>query len=132
MLLPFCRSPQSTYEFEPGPALTAFVPTAALNIHECSHVHACKLFDAPMTGKPVVVDSLTQSFHDASGLGKAELWKLIGSTENCSEHIIAKAICAFTKHFTPSFYDCETFDVTPGAGISATVNKRKVVVGNRR
>lgn len=80
----------------------------------------------------MVLDSLTKSFHEGRGLDLSELWKLIGSTENCSEHIIAKSICAFTKHHTSSFYDCDDFDVMPGAGISATVNARKVVVGNRR
>ena len=62
-----------------------------------------------------------------------ELWGLIASAELKSEHILGKAIVDFVKEQSEIQLDEPTsFDPITGAGVSAVVKGRRVLVGSER
>ncbi len=74
-------------------------------------------------GKPVVTDIIAD-------IDKNELLALAASCEASSEHPLSEAIVSYAKEQNLSIYTAENFQYTVGSGISATVNQKKVAVGN--
>jgi len=67
----------------------------------------------------------------ASAIGQDELLRLAASVEARSEHPLAHAIVSAAKERGLSLGDPADFKVQVGAGISAVVDGRNVVIGNR-
>ncbi len=57
--------------------------------------------------------------------------KLVASVESYSEHPIAEAIVLGAKERQISILDVDQFQSIPGHGVKATVENRKVIIGNR-
>ncbi len=76
-------------------------------------------------GKPKLVGIQT-----VDGLGEAELLRLVASVEARSEHPLAHAIVTAAKGRDLTLAEPEGFEVQVGAGISAKVGGRAVVIGN--
>ncbi|GGV53391.1 metal-transporting ATPase [Streptomyces griseoflavus] len=64
-----------------------------------------------------------------SGLGKDELLALAASAEHPSEHPLARAVVTAARERELPLADAAGFASTPGQGISATVDGRRIVVG---
>lgn len=78
-------------------------------------------------GKPKVADVLP-----ADGVTRDELLTLAASTEQFSEHPVAKAIVAQAKEEKLILRDPESFSNEPGMGVKATIGGRSILVGNER
>ncbi|KAM0855251.1 hypothetical protein ACQ4PT_049950 [Festuca glaucescens] len=85
-------------------------------------------------GKPSVVQ--TKIF---SKIPLLELCDLTASAEANSEHPLSKAIVQYTKNlreqygsYSDHMLDSKDFEVHPGAGVSANVEGKLVLVGNKR
>jgi P-type Cu+ transporter len=76
-------------------------------------------------GKPVVTDLLP-----ADGVGEDELLSLAASAERGSEHPLGEAMVAAARERGLTLADPQEFQATPGRGIEATVNGRRVLLGN--
>jgi len=74
-------------------------------------------------GKPIVSEII--SFD----MGKEELLKICASAEKYSEHPLAKAITNYAREKNIITEDPEDFKITPGMGVSAKVDGKKVLVG---
>lgn len=60
-----------------------------------------------------------------------ELYWLVASAENSSEHPLGHAIVdSFQESNSRSLAQCEQFEMVPGRGIKATVDKHVIVAGN--
>ncbi|MBQ4313204.1 MAG: cation-translocating P-type ATPase [Clostridia bacterium] len=66
------------------------------------------------------------------GLRDDELYALIASAEQLSEHPLGKAIVACSKQEGISLSPAQDFVMLPGEGIIATVGGREMMVGNER
>jgi heavy metal translocating P-type ATPase len=77
-------------------------------------------------GRPEV-----QKLTPVGGVGELELLEAAASAELRSEHPLGKAIVAHAaaRHSSPR--EPEKFQYTPGIGITATVNRATILVGNR-
>lgn len=78
-------------------------------------------------GKPGVTDILV--FHSISEL---ELLELAGSVENNSEHPLGEAIVLETQKRGIQLKNISNFESITGQGVSALVDNRNVLVGNKR
>jgi P-type Cu+ transporter len=78
-------------------------------------------------GKPTVTDVVS-----AGGLSESELLRLAASAERASEHPLAAAVVRAAEERGPSPVRPERFDSVPGHGLEATVEGRKVLVGNAK
>ncbi len=78
-------------------------------------------------GEPQVVDLAT-----ADGLSENELLRLVAAAERESEHPLAEAIVKAAKSRALTVPRAEGFEAVPGHGALATVEGRRLVVGNRR
>jgi len=78
-------------------------------------------------GKPVVTDLVT-----ANGTTPEELLSLAASAERGSEHPLGEAIVAAAREKGLELGDPTEFHAVPGHGIEATVNGRRVVLGNQK
>ncbi|HXQ49602.1 MAG TPA: heavy metal translocating P-type ATPase [Stellaceae bacterium] len=78
-------------------------------------------------GKPRVV-----AVRAAAGFGEDELLRLAASVERASEHPLAAAIAAAAALRGLALAEARDFRSVAGEGASATVEGRKVAVGNRR
>jgi P-type Cu+ transporter len=76
-------------------------------------------------GKPIVT-----SIKTVAGIDENELLALAASVEARSEHPLSRAIVAAAKERGLSLETPDAFEVQVGAGISATVTGKAVVIGN--
>ncbi|HAT3991125.1 MULTISPECIES: heavy metal translocating P-type ATPase [Bacteroidota] len=78
-------------------------------------------------GKPTVnrVEILDDSFTEK------ELVQLAASAENRSSHPLANAILMYADNMGASLSEPTDFEVFKGKGISATINNKKVLIGNK-
>lgn len=73
------------------------------------------------TGKPAVTDIITY------GTDKNELLKLAASVESKSEHLLAKAIC---ESYSGENVKSDNFTYVTGKGVSADIDREKIICGN--
>lgn len=66
----------------------------------------------------------------ANELDKKTLLQLVASAESYSEHPLAKAIIAYAKQENTTFLGAENFQMIPGKGISAIINREEILCGN--
>jgi len=78
-------------------------------------------------GRPVVTDVVP-----VGGLSKDEIIRKVASAEYGSEHPVAKAIAAEAQRMAVNPTQPSSFEALPGFGISATVGRAHVTVGNER
>jgi len=76
-------------------------------------------------GKPAVVQVLA-----LNGWGREDALGLAAAVEEASEHPLARAIGAAAKEANAQIARAEAFQATPGQGVTARVDARKVSVGN--
>ena len=76
-------------------------------------------------GKPSLTDVVL-----ASGQIEADVLRLSASVEKSSEHPLALAIVDGAQTRGIKLSNVETFDAIPGHGVSAMVEKRRVLIGN--
>jgi Cu2+-exporting ATPase len=77
-------------------------------------------------GEPEVTDIVSD------GIDEHELLALVAAVERESEHPLARAVVAAADARGAQVFVAEAFDSVPGQGALATVNGRRVLVGNRR
>jgi P-type Cu2+ transporter len=100
----------------------------AIAIEQSAHVDTVVL-DKTGTltrGEPEVVEIA------ADGLGEAELLRLVAAVERESEHPLAEAIVRSAQTRGVNGLRAERFESIAGHGAVATVEGRRVLVGNRR
>lgn len=78
-------------------------------------------------GKPSLVH-----FTTTEGFDPDEVLRLVASLESRSEHPIAEAIVEAAKHGGLTLVDAEGFEATPGFGVAAMVDGRRVEAGADR
>ncbi|MFC4453558.1 heavy metal translocating P-type ATPase [Deinococcus sonorensis] len=78
-------------------------------------------------GKPALTDTVP-----APGVSEAELVRLAASADQPSQHPLAEAIVQGAKARGLSTQAPEAFDSIPGHGVEATVQGRRVLIGNRK
>jgi len=87
------------------------------------------LFDKTGTltrGKPEVTNIIGTSTDDKA------LLQIVASVEKNSQHPLADAIVTKARDNDIELYDVEEFNTFGGKGVSATVNRRSVLIGNRK
>ena len=77
-------------------------------------------------GEPEVTDVITD------GITEAELLAFAAAVERESEHPLAQAIVTEAERQAASNFRAEAFESVPGHGATATVDGRRIVVGNTR
>ncbi|KAJ0989757.1 hypothetical protein J5N97_008113 [Dioscorea zingiberensis] len=107
------------------------------NALEKAHKVKVVIFDKTGTltvGKPAVTNTMV-----FSKIPLQELCELAAVAEANSEHPLAKAVLAYTKKLHEQYgihsdhtLEPKDFEVHPGAGVSAKVGDRTVLVGNKR
>jgi P-type Cu+ transporter len=87
------------------------------------------LFDKTGTltkGKPEVTNIIGTSIDDKS------LLQIAASVEKNSQHPLAEALVTKVRDNDIELYDSDEFNTYGGKGVSATVNRRSVLIGNRK
>jgi P-type Cu2+ transporter len=113
-------------------ALNGILYKNAMALEEASKIDAV-IFDKTGTltvGQPKVVEIVTAK----DGISEDQLLHLVASVEQGSEHPMAQAILE-KAHETKKILtsdDVTNFDSITGHGVSATVNGRKVLIGNQK
>ncbi|HZA68357.1 MAG TPA: heavy metal translocating P-type ATPase [Nitrososphaeraceae archaeon] len=112
-------------------ALNGILYKNAVALEVASKIDAV-IFDKTGTltlGRPKVVEIVTAK----DGISKDQLLHLVASVEQGSEHPMAQAIIEkATETKIPITSDVTNFDSITGHGVSATVDGRKVLIGNRK
>lgn len=80
-------------------------------------------------GKPIVTDVIPTS--PALVVG-GQVLRLAASAEQASEHPLAEAIIAYARQQGHALAQPDAFEAIPGHGVVATVEGRRVLLGNRR
>ena len=78
-------------------------------------------------GKPRVTD-----LRPASGVSEAEFLRLAASAEALSEHPLAKAVVEHAAEQGIALASADNFTATPGGGVEALVEGKRLLAGNRR
>jgi len=78
-------------------------------------------------GRPALTD-----IYPLSGLTEDDLVRLAGSVEKGSEHPLGEAIVRSASDRGVSLSDPSNFEALPGHGVVATVESKKVVLGNAK
>ncbi|MDR2634987.1 MAG: heavy metal translocating P-type ATPase [Clostridiales bacterium] len=78
-------------------------------------------------GKPEVTDIIV-----ANGTDKAALLQIAASAEKGSEHPLGEAVVNAASKEGAEFLKVEGFRAVTGFGVSATVNGKKVLIGNKK
>jgi len=97
---------------------------------ETAHRLTTVLFDKTGTltiGEPQVVRTAT-----AEGVTERDLFYYAASAEKGSEHVLSRAVISAAEQRGIQLASPDTSIVTPGEGVSATVDGRAIAVGNRR
>jgi Cu2+-exporting ATPase len=79
-------------------------------------------------GQPKVVEIVTAK----DGLSEPEILRLVASVEQGSEHPLAQSILEKARERGTRLSNVTNFDAIPGHGVSATVDGRRVLIGNRK
>lgn len=111
-------------------ALNGILYKNAMALEEASKIDAV-IFDKTGTltlGQPKVVEIVTAK----DGISESQLLHLVASVEQGSEHPMAQAILEKAKETKVLSNDVDDFNAIAGHGVSATVNGRKVLIGNRK
>jgi P-type Cu+ transporter len=82
-------------------------------------------------GEPAVTDVVALS-DGSTGLEEADLVRLAAGAERGSEHPLGQAIVRDAEHRFGELHSATGFEAIAGHGIAATVEGRRVLVGNRR
>jgi len=77
-------------------------------------------------GKPKVSDIIPIDYEEK------ELLKIIGSIENKSEHPLSKAIVEKAKEYEIEFDEPDNFNSKSGFGLSAELNGKQYLIGNKK
>jgi len=78
-------------------------------------------------GRPALADVIA-----ADGFAEQELLRLAASADQPSQHPLAEAIVAGAKRHGIEIVQPENFDSIPGHGVEASVEGRRVLIGNKR
>ncbi len=78
-------------------------------------------------GEPSVTDII-----ESQGFTKKEVLTLAASAEKGSEHPLGESIVKKAKEENLSLLDSKEFQAIPGQGIEATIDSRKILLGNLR
>jgi P-type Cu+ transporter len=78
-------------------------------------------------GKPALTDVVT-----TAGFAEADVLRLAAAVEKSSEHPLAAAIVDGGQSRGLDLPDADQFQAIPGHGVEATVEKRQVLLGNRK
>ncbi|NOJ26943.1 MAG: ATPase P [Nitrososphaera sp.] len=111
-------------------ALNGILYKNAIALEEAGKINAV-ILDKTGTltlGQPKVVEIVTAK----DGLPEAEVLRLVASVEQGSEHPLAQAILEKAREHGTRLSNATDFDAIPGHGVSATVDSRKVLIGNRK
>ena len=74
---------------------------------------------------------VTQVMMDEEITKEEQLWKIVGSLENNSEHPIAREICQDVKEKEIENEKVEAFEVVSGKGIKGKIGQENYMVGNQ-
>jgi Cu+-exporting ATPase len=97
------------------------------------HLEATQKLDTIVLDKTGTVTKGKPELTDVrSELDRDVFLKLVGAAESRSEHPLAEAIVAGAKAAGLSLPKATSFEAIPGAGVSAVVDGRAVLVGTRR
>ena len=77
-------------------------------------------------GEPTLIETIS-----LNGYKKQEILSLIASAERLSEHPLARAIVGAARTEGIELQTATAFEALPGHGVSAEVNGKLVVIGNR-
>jgi Cu2+-exporting ATPase len=111
-------------------ALNGILYKNAVALEEASKIDAV-IFDKTSTltlGQPKVVEIVTAK----DGISEDQLLHLVASVEQGSEHPMAQAILEKAHETKIPISDVTNFDSITGHGVSATVDGRKVLIGNQK
>ena len=78
-------------------------------------------------GKPQVTDIIP-----SKNINKDYLLKIAASAEKNSEHPLGEAIVRFAIEKEIKFINVDKFNAIPGCGIEATIDNKKVLIGNKK
>ncbi len=78
-------------------------------------------------GRPEVTE-----LYPAAGVSEEELLRLAASAEALSEHPLAQAVIRCAEERGIPLSEAKDFSATPGGGVEATVEGRRLMAGNRR
>ncbi|MCL4270561.1 MAG: cadmium-translocating P-type ATPase [Anaerolineales bacterium] len=78
-------------------------------------------------GQPQVTDVIP-----LNGLSRSEILSLAASVERYSEHPLAEAVRTLAHDENIALVESQNFESVPGHGVRATIDSRRVAVGNRR
>jgi Cd2+/Zn2+-exporting ATPase/Cu+-exporting ATPase len=78
-------------------------------------------------GQPQVTDVIS-----LNGLSRTEVLSMAAAAERYSEHPLAEAVRTLAREEHIPFSDPETFEAVPGHGVRATVDSKRISIGNRR
>ncbi|HEX6791236.1 MAG TPA: heavy metal translocating P-type ATPase [Candidatus Krumholzibacteria bacterium] len=71
------------------------------------------------------------AFESVNGMGEKELFELAASLEASSEHPLAQAVIVRARELGASLAPAQNFRYFVGRGVAGSVNRRRVVLGNR-
>jgi Cu2+-exporting ATPase len=111
-------------------ALNGILYKNAMALEEASKIDAV-IFDKTGTltiGQPKVVEIVTAT----DGISEGQLLHLVASVEQGSEHPMAQAILEKANETKIVTSNAANFNAITGHGVSATVDGRKVLIGNRK
>ena len=111
-------------------ALNGILYKNAVALEEASKIDAV-IFDKTGTltlGQPKVVEIVTTK----NGIPEDQLLHLVASVEQGSEHPMAQAILEKAHETKIVTSDVANFDSITGHGVSATVDSRRVLIGNQK
>ncbi len=111
-------------------ALNGILYKNAMALEEASKIDAV-IFDKTGTltlGQPKVVEIVTTK----DGISEVQLLQLVASVEQGSEHPMAQAILEKANETKLLISNAVNFNAIAGHGVSATVDGRKVLIGNRK